>query len=187
MLKYFLGALVLIGLGVVLFLGYAGFFHNVAVTEGVAGPYTLVYQKASGPYQNCAKPMDEVYKWLKDNKIETAKGFGIYFDNPQTVPQDKLRYIAGCIVDDKTKLKGLKTDFIIKNFKATKSVIAVFPFKNTMSIIAGVMKVYPAITKYAAGKKLPPNAVMEIYDTPGKTITYVMPVEKGFDGVKLYY
>lgn len=187
MLKYFLGALLLIGIAVVGFLGYSGFFHKVAVTEGVSGPYTLVYKKAAGPYQNCAKPMDEVYRFLKANNIESSKGFGFYLDDPKKVSQDKLRYIAGCIVDDRSKLKGLKTDLSIKDFKPVKSVIVVFPYKNIMSIFAGVMKVYPAISLYAADKKIPGNAVMEIYDTPGKTITYVMPSEPKFDAVKLYY
>jgi len=46
-----------------------------------------------------------------------------------------------------------------------------------MSIIMGIMKVYPALNKYISENNLSEEGfVMEIYDVPGKKIIYRKPL-----------
>ncbi len=53
-----------------------------------------------------------LYYDLKDNySIETTKGFGLYYDNPQDVDKDKLRSIVGCIVESKSSKGGGGNNF----------------------------------------------------------------------------
>ncbi|MFW6222251.1 MAG: hypothetical protein ACOC3T_01430, partial [Bacteroidota bacterium] len=52
-------------------------------------------------------------------------------------------------------------------------IVAEFPFKGKLSIIFGIMKVYPSIEKFVKKKGYSNDgAVMEIYDVPNKKILY---------------
>lgn len=180
-------ALIIVAVVVFVFFSYAGFFHKVSVGEGPAGPYTFVYKKATGSYHNSAKPMAEVYNWLKGNGIEATKGVGIYFDDPKSVNHEQLRYVAGCVIEGAAKPSGMPQEYTVKDFNADRCLVVTFPFKNKMNIMAGAVKVYPVIADYVKANGLPMNAVMEIYDTPGQRITYIMPLDPEFDAVKTFY
>jgi len=52
-----------------------------------------------------------------------------------------------------------------------------FPYKSQLSVIAGVMKVYPELTKYVLANNIPMSEIMEIYDRTAKKIFYVMPIK----------
>ncbi|MDP4239191.1 MAG: hypothetical protein Q8904_06950, partial [Bacteroidota bacterium] len=101
--------------------------------------------------------------------------FGIYFDNPQKVEQSKLRSEVGCILEnaDTSKVFWLKARFNIKTYPVKRYITAEFPFKGRMSILIGILKIYPALTKYAKkngyGETGP---IMEIYDMPNNKILY---------------
>jgi len=119
--------------------------------------------------------MDKVYySLLNDYKIETFKGFGIYYDNPQKVEKSKLRSEIGCIIENKDldKIKDLPSNFKIKVLPEKEYITTVFPFKGKMSIMVSLMKVYPALGKFAQKHELKGGAVMEIYDMPNKKIYY---------------
>jgi predicted XRE-type DNA-binding protein len=49
-----------------------------------------------------------------------------------------------------------------------------FPYKNSFSIIAGIIKVYPKIEQYIQDNNLKTNEIMEIYDVPSNKIIYLM-------------
>jgi hypothetical protein len=63
-----------------------------------------------------------------------------------------------------------------------KALYSQFPFKGPLSIIFGVIRVYPAMIKYQAGKKISPCPVMEIYNITQKKIEYVMEYETPMSG-----
>jgi DNA gyrase inhibitor GyrI len=171
--------IVVIALAATGFMFYAGFFYPVKISEAQAGPFTLVYKKATGSYSKSYTVINEVYKSLATDNIKTAKCFGIYFDNPRTVPEQNLRYIAGCIIEGEYKTGSADKGIFVKNFAPAKCVTTEFPFKNKLNIFAGVMKVYPKLAEYSQQKAYPMNAVMEIYDNSNKKITYYLPVENG--------
>lgn len=154
---------------------------RVSIQEKTVDPFVMVYADYIGDYKNVAIPMDSVFnKLLKEDGISTSKGIGIYYDNPEEVPVEKLRSKVGCILDEKDlkALPGLKKKYKVFEFKKTDALIVEFPFRSRMSIIAGVAKVYPAIRKYAEEKNYSGREMIEIYDTPGKKIVYIMPIRK---------
>jgi hypothetical protein len=146
-----------------------------------AGGETLIYEKISGEYKQSGKVMDKIYyALLNEDKVETYKGFGIYYDNPQKVEASKLRSEAGCILEEKDteKLPALEKKYAVRTFPTAKYITTEFPFKNKMAVMLSLMKVYPALNQFAKKNGFKEDgATMEIYDIPNKRIIYRKAIE----------
>ncbi|MFC1489662.1 GyrI-like domain-containing protein [Candidatus Latescibacterota bacterium] len=156
-----------------------GLFVSVKISEQEVGPYVLVCENHVGPYQNTGPIMDKIYYDLKDNfRLETTKGFGIYYDNPREVAKDELRSIAGCIVETKSldETKQIIDKYKIMEFPASKSVVTEFPFKGKLSVFVGIFKVYPKLAAFAAERSYAQKPIMEMYDMPNAKIVYISSV-----------
>lgn len=159
---------------------YYGGFRTVNFEEKETGG---VYENVTGDYSQSPVVMDSIYyALLNDYKIETTKGAGMYYDNPQQVEKSKLRSEIGCILDtplDSMQMVVLSSRFKVKTLPKSDYIVGEFPNKGMISTMVGIMKVYPALTKYietAGYKKDEP--VMEIYDVPAKVIIYRQSVSK---------
>lgn len=173
--------LALIALGIITYAYYGG-FHKVEFQVAEQGGETLVYEEMVGDYQQSPVVMDRVYNSLLNNeKIETFKGFGIYYDNPQKVEKSKLRSEVGCMLEDRdtSKINDLKLKYKVKTYPKGQYIVTEFPYKGKLSVIVGIMKVYPKMNKYIKEKGYSEEgAVMEIYDTPSKKIVYRKEITK---------
>ncbi|MFV0417589.1 MAG: GyrI-like domain-containing protein [Dysgonomonas sp.] len=169
----------LIGIIVVLTAVYAyyGGFKLITFEVKEAGGEVLVYEIVSGDYSQSPIYMDSVYSVLLNKfNIETTKGAGVYYDNPQQIEKSKLRSEIGCLLDapiDSTQMAEISRKFKVKTLPKTNYIIGEFPHKGMMSVLVGIMKVYPALTKYIEknGYK-DAGPVIEIYDVPQKKIIY---------------
>lgn len=144
------------------------------------GPYTLAYEAYTGAYSTVGPVMDKIYNGLiEDAQIKTDKGFGIYYDDPATVAADQLRSDIGVIIDDQyaSELFRLQGKYTSKTRNKQKALVVEFPYKSQLSIIAGVMKVYPELKKYILANNISMNPMMEIYDKTNKKIFYLMPIK----------
>lgn len=163
---------------IALLAGYAwlGGFNKVVVHKALQGGETVVYQSLTGDYKQSGSAMDSIYYSLKnDYQIETFKGFGIFYDNPQKVEKSKLRSEAGCIIEhtDTGRLPKLPENWKTKVLPEKEYLVAEYPYKGKMSVMASLMKVYPALNKYTKAHKLNTDgAVTEIYDIPAGKIYY---------------
>ncbi|GAB6121272.1 GyrI-like domain-containing protein [Dysgonomonas termitidis] len=162
---------------------YYGGFRTVNFEVKEAGGEVFVYENVTGDYSQSPVVMDSIYyALLNDYKIGTTKGAGMYYDNPQQVEKSKLRSEIGCILDtypDSMQMVVLSNRFKVKVLPKGNYIVGEFPNKGMISTIVGIMKVYPALTKYietAGYKKDEP--VMEIYDVPAKVIIYRQSVSK---------
>ena len=173
--KIILWILGLLVISIISLYAYYGGFEKVIPKIENCGGETLVFEKVMGDYKQSAVVSDRVYqKLLDDFGIETTKGFGIFYDNPQTVEKDKLRSEVGCILEsDLNKIEELKSDFEVSVYPLGEYLVGEFPFKGMPSVILGIIKAYPALNAYAAenGYALD-SPVMEIWDVPNKKITY---------------
>lgn len=178
-MKIALIVIVSILLLVLIVLGYYGLFSSIKFEEKEMGSYVLVYDDYVGDYKNSGEIMDKVYYSLIEDSVETTKGFGIYFDNPKEVKREECRSQLGCILEEKDydKIESLKEKYKVKEFTKTKCVVSEFPHKGSLSIIMGIMKVYPKLEAYIKEKGYDNNPIMELYDTPGKTTYYIMPIK----------
>jgi hypothetical protein len=167
-----------------LYLAWCGLFSKITVDEREEGPFLLVYKKHTGDYKNIGPVMDEVYYTLRDeHKLETTRGFGLYYDNPKEKEKSELRSLGGCIVDGMTpeelgsRCPGINDTMVVALFPAALSVAAEHPYMGTVSIILGVLRVYPRLQAWMQKYNRRSVPVMEIYDTPGRTITYLAAVD----------
>ncbi len=173
-------AVVIAGL---LYLARCGLFAKVTVDEREEGPFLLVFKKHSGDYKNIGPVMDDVYHKLRDElQLETTRGFGLYYDNPQEREKSELRSLGGCLVDGLTpeelqsRYPDIKESMGVAQFPASLSVAAEHPYRGTVSVVLGVLRVYPRLQAWMKKYNRRSVPVMEIYDTPRQTITYLAAV-----------
>jgi len=168
--------ILIIAIGLLAVYAWLGGFKKVQFSVQEAGGEVLAYESHTGDYKNVGKIMDKMYyALLNEEKVECFRGFGIYYDNPQQVEKSKLRSDVGNILENPTPelLEKLEKKYNIKTLDRQKFVVAEFPYKNQMSVVMGIMKVYPALTRYCKENQNNENGfVMEIYDVPGKKIIY---------------
>lgn len=155
---------------------YFGGFKQLDIKVSVQGGETVVYETITGDYRQSGEVMDKIYyALLNKHNLETYKGYGLYLDNPQKVEKEKLRSEAGSIIEEKDleKLKALNHRFQTKVLQNKKYITTEFPYKGKLSVMLSIMKVYPALSKYAKEKGYNEDgAVMEIYDIPNDKILY---------------
>ena len=154
---------------------YYGGFGKINFRIENQGGETVVYENVTGDYSQTPKVSDKIYyALLNEEKIATTKGIGIYYDNPKKVEKDKLRSDIGCIVEntDSATLTRLAEKYQIKTLPQSDFVVAEFPFKGKLSVLFGIMKVYPALDKFDKEHAYIESPITEIYDVPNKKIIY---------------
>jgi hypothetical protein len=175
-IKIILIVLAILIIALVAFYAYYGGFKKMNISVAKAGGEVLIYEKIQGDYKQSGVIMDKIYyALLNEDKIETIKGFGIYYDNPKKVKKSKLRSEAGYILEKKDldKFPILENKYTIRPLLEKEYIITEFPYKGKTSTLLGIMKVYPALNKFAKlnGYK-EDSPVMEIYDVPNNKILY---------------
>ncbi|MDR2727953.1 MAG: GyrI-like domain-containing protein [Chitinispirillales bacterium] len=177
-MKFMKVFLIILAILVVLFIiiyAYYGGFKKISFKIENQGGEFVVYENLTGDYSQSPKISDRVYyTLLNDEKIATTKGIGIYYDNPKKVAKEKLRSEIGCIVEnaDSTTLTGLAEKYKVKTLHQNEFVVAEFPFKGKLSVLFGIMKVYPALDKFCKEQGYAESPITEIYDVPNKKIIY---------------
>jgi hypothetical protein len=178
--------IVLIILGAVVFIIaalfiYYGGLRNVTFIVEKQGGETLIYEEQVGDYSKSAGPIDKMYySLLNEEGIETFRGFGIFYDNPQKVEKSRLRSEVGNILDDPdaATLKKLEGKYNVKSLPVREYIVTEFPYRGKLSVMVGIMKVYPAMNMYARENGFDEDGwVMEIYDMPGRRIVYRKAIE----------
>lgn len=156
------------------YLIYLGLFTSVRFSKKNIGPYYLVCEKYIGAYSNTGEVMDRIYNELKKDNVDAERGFGLYYDNPREVEESKLRSIVGCILerDYHNRLNELKKKYRIELFPQTQCITTSFPYKGTLSIFMGIIKVYPGLSEEIEKGGYKQVPVMEIYDSARGKIDY---------------
>lgn len=160
---------------------HAGLFESVEVREQETDSYTLVYQDHVGSYYQVRSPMDEVYQSLLRMGIETYRGAGVYYDNPQEVPEDQLRSEVGSILEEKdlAQIGQIKKTFKVKEIPRQRAMVTEFPIRNLLSYVIAPAKVYKEVNALWQQQSYPDyEYAIEIYDVPKKTIIYIMPIKE---------
>jgi len=178
-LKVFVAIFLVISAIVLGVLFYYGFFEKIVLTEQQSGGEWVVYKEMKGDYSNAGKAMENVYNELKEKGIETTIGYGYYLDNPDEVAAENLRSEIGCFLPEKylDKQEELAAaSYIVRQLPVKKCVVTKFPFKGFMSIMVGLIKVYPEYNKYTTEHNIKAEGVMEITNVPAGYTEYRMVV-----------
>ena len=144
---------------VLVYLIVSGLFSPITVmtTETKYGPMVIAYKSRTGPYRKAGDLFTDSYCLLPNREQ-----VGIYYDDPETVPESELRFAVGPILSngaeapiheeaEKMRSHGFK---IFHLPKANYVVTATFPFRTTLSVFIAIFRVYPKLRKYIAEKSL---------------------------------
>lgn len=156
-------ALILILIGA---LAFSGFFAQVEIIEKEIGPFVFVGKEYVGDYKKSGTHQDSIYKDLISKGFSISDGFGIYRDNPEKVPVDECRSMLGCILLEKDTLRLgelERSNYLIQRMNKTNCMVVEFPYRNSLSILASVLKVYPALNEYISEKSYIQVPSLEIY------------------------
>lgn len=159
---------------VVLLLVVAGFFIYsgllyspvVHMSRPTSIPRRAAYVLKRGPYKGILPECGKLQKIASG-----ARHFGLYYDDPKKVSQDKLRYIAGCCLPDEEGSR-LEKELTSAGYKIIhfpdcgKAVMTEFPYRNMLSMMFAIWKVYPNLyhfyTKHNLHHKTGP--IFEVYE-----------------------
>lgn len=179
-------ALVLVILCSVFYIVQSGLFAKIEVktVEPKDGSMVVAYKSARGPYKGAGEIFTDIYSIMMNPDRDQI---GIYYDDPDAVAANDLRYAVGVIlasgteVPDPAELEAVtKQGYKIVHFpKPNYVVLAEFPFKNTLSIYMGIFRVYPKLKEYIAIHGLCAYPALEIYSAT--KIKFMMPLSKQED------
>lgn len=173
--------LIALFLTVLAYLTYSGLFFDIEIkaSKPPFGTLTVAYKFARGPYKNCGQLFTEVH-----NLVPELKCIGVYYDDPEEVDSNNLRYLVGAIINDEQttfnqefKEKLLRQGFQTASFPSVDHVVmTTFPFKGTLSVMIAIARVYPKLRQYLKERKLCAHPVMEIYNK--EEIIFLAPLAK---------
>lgn len=176
------GALLALGALLVGYSAYLGAFNRIEVEIREVGPYNVFYRAQRGPYRQTQETLDAIGEIIRQAGHEPALGFGIYHDNPREVPQERLRSEAGYILasisaDLATRLRG---NGLFKHIPRRSYYVAEFPYRNRLSILLGIMRVYPRLMQAVEEREGPDQKKysLEIYDFKNRKTIYMIPAPK---------
>jgi len=189
MWKIIIATIILGLIALLVALSLAGMFDQPEFTERSVGPYTLVFKKIDGEYQQTGLFIESMKTWLSQQGINSQMSFAMFFDNPQKTESKNLRFIAGHILSDKDadKLDVVSKQYLVKIFPRQKCLVGIFPYRSPLSILFGLMKVYPELELLREEKGYANHPIMEIYDKQEKQTVYLQPIEPGVDLMEEYF
>ncbi|MGL1935800.1 MAG: hypothetical protein OCD01_12300 [Fibrobacterales bacterium] len=176
-MKYILSTLLLIVVLLGIILNYFNLFDPVTFVEQENKRYILAYEKHKGSYSTVGDKILTIATKLSSHNFGCTTKFGIYWDNPQEVEESELRSLVGCVVPvtDSLEITTLAESFDLADYKPVPSVIAQFPYKSDLSILFGILKVYPPLTEFLIEKGYSHGPIMELYNKADGYIQYVSP------------
>jgi len=189
-----IGLLLALVVALLFYLFQSGVFRNITV-ETKAGPYgemTVAYKTGKGPYKNTAKVHSEILSLLGEEddggKVDYDKCLphvGIYYDDPESVPEEDLRYAVGAVlaVTHTQDLDPLKMELLLENGykvavlpKQQFAVVSSFPLRTALSLYVAIFRVYPRLRHYIAEMGLCAYPAIEITDK--RTMHFMMPLSR---------
>jgi len=159
---------------------YLGGFHKLVAFDVVMWPHTVAYVDHVGDYKLIWEKMDELYEVLIWEEIITDMGIGIYLDDPSSVAVDELRSEGGVVIDedDISKLDINRNNYKIKNLEKTDYAVITFPFKNKLSYMVWMIRVYPVLWEYLIENKYSEEwPAIEMYDMKNNLIYYMVEIK----------
>ena len=125
------------------FLISQGLYRTVEVEQGEQGGFILVGVDHVGPYMEIGAAFAKVKTQFPDGELA-----GIYYDNPEFVPEDSLRSFAGVKVSATEGLTAIAAHPGFRLVEVEKGPSLYTEWSGgsgVVSMILGTMKAYPAL------------------------------------------
>lgn len=180
-LKITLITLALLAIAILTIFWYSGAFAKIDVQQTQSEEYIIVGKLFTGPYYKVNNPMEQVDSLLRSIGIQSTRGFGIYYDNPESTPNDQCRSFVGNILELNNLSKIIQIQALgltIDTIQSHQSVVLSLPTKTKLSYMIAPQRAYPALVKYINTHNLKPTLAVEIYDVPKQTTLFIMQVKQ---------
>jgi len=169
-------------LTLLLYLIVSGLFAKIEIKTGESkyGPMVIAYKTQVGPYKQAGQLFTDSY-CLLPHRVQ----IGIYYDDPEAVPENELRFAVGPVLsssEDETPNKEEMDLMVSHGFrifhvpKPNFVVTTEFPFRTTVSIYLGIFRVYPKLRKYISERNLCAYPAIEVY--ADQEIVFIMPLSR---------
>lgn len=179
--KWIVGFILASGLFLVfMMLSYTGAFKDVTIETKELGPFYLYAQPHRGAYHKIVKQLEALEKLAAQEGISCLTTFGRFYDNPESVDEDRLKSDVGCLYEQQ---KPQLTETFLKEVTEQQIPAQLFvegTFDGAPSI--GPFKAYPKIKEYILEKGLvetgAPIEIYELSEQKGIRTRYLFPVKK---------
>ncbi len=115
--------------------------NSFEVTVKTIDDIHMIYYKFKGPYMNSFNDFGKLMEYVQANNVPVAQNtLGVYYDDPEQVPEDQLRSEVGYILTDKTEETG---NYKYKKIDGCKALSVWYYSMDE------IMPAYEAIGKYA--------------------------------------
>jgi len=150
------------------------------------GPMVVAYARETGGFDKISGTLNLIKKKLHTIHISPGHAVGFFFDDPDEVESEKLRWWTGYAIPEDEALDTIRTTYpelqLVK-LVPSEVVHSSFTWRNFFSPMIGAWKVYPKLESFLAennfDKKLLSPAV-EVYED-SKIIHYVIYLENRED------
>ncbi|WP_165782589.1 GyrI-like domain-containing protein [Leptospira neocaledonica] len=182
-MKIFLGVLLVLIVSGIGYFYYLGAFDTVQVKEETLGPFYILSHDRVGNYRKVGETFEAIQKEFPEKGVKNYKLFAIYKDDPNKIPEEKLRCEVGALFSEPvTEIPvGLSIQLTSKTIERKKYLTVDFPLRSFISIFLGIFKVYPVLFEACKqrGCDLDHQPSMEIYEPIiEKQTKYLLPLDK---------
>ncbi|MBK8807104.1 MAG: GyrI-like domain-containing protein [Bacteroidales bacterium] len=156
---------------------YIGGFESMNVKKQLYGGFIIAGLEFKGPYHLVTASMEQADSIARSLGVNSTRGFGVYYDNPETTPDTALRSFVGNIIekDDYSKIEALKKAGLrIDSVPEVSSLVIEMKIRTKFAYMIGPMKAYPKLQKAIQDNSCIPQLTIEVYDIPAKRTYYVM-------------
>eukprot|EP00008_Paramoeba_atlantica_P005186 CAMPEP_0201483588 /NCGR_PEP_ID=MMETSP0151_2-20130828/7790_1 /ASSEMBLY_ACC=CAM_ASM_000257 /TAXON_ID=200890 /ORGANISM="Paramoeba atlantica, Strain 621/1 / CCAP 1560/9" /LENGTH=202 /DNA_ID=CAMNT_0047866803 /DNA_START=41 /DNA_END=649 /DNA_ORIENTATION=+ len=159
---------------VVLGFGWVGFFAKIQPVIAIHEPVTFVAMKMKGSFRQIPTGLIHVEDKLKSSGItehDEPQGVGVFFDNPNEVKEEELRWWIGWTINHEKATQFIddpnhSEDLFVVSVPSREAVVATFPFHNMFSPMVAPMRVYSAIAQFIGeDPNLTMGPALELYDS----------------------
>ncbi|KAM9443890.1 testis-expressed protein 264 isoform 1-T2 [Clarias gariepinus] len=163
---------------------YSGLLTQIHISTGSSPvkSMTVAYKYREGPYRESGLLFAESCRIAPE-----LPSVGVFYDDPKKVPGPKCRSAVGSILSEGDQRPSAelqeryeKSGFRIFTFpEVTHVVSSCFPFRTRLSVMLGVLRVYPRLGGYIKDRKLCAHPFLEIYRN--HLIHYLSPLSRQGD------
>lgn len=142
-MKKLLVVVLVLAAGAYVYLISLGIHRNVAVENGEQGGMLLVGNHHVGPYYTIGNVFEELQTFNPSGEF-----VGVFFDDPEVVPDDSCRSFAGWIVPSTAaglELMGQHQHLRLLPIERRQSVYCDWEGGNMLGMLIGTFKAYPAL------------------------------------------
>lgn len=163
-------ALIAVGVG---YLATQGLFRSVDVLQGEQGGFILLGKDHMGPYQEVGAVFAEFYELYPEGDFA-----GIYYDDPDEVPEDSLRAFVGIKVSASEGLGQIAKHPDMRLVTVERRPSHYIDWEASMGsmvgMIIGTIKCYPALGEACEATGWSGDEVLAFEEYSDEGIRFVM-------------